>query len=157
MYGNWRKDIKLDYGFPSSKNSTSYGVEYYKTYDREWNSSRKCMQPNISYIMINYMCINVKGDIGRALFADDGAIWKRGRHIACVSQRLQKAVDKVEVWANKWSFRLSVAKTQVTCFTKVKRVPRVKFKLYKQEMEQVSVVQYLGVWMKSRLTFAMHA
>ncbi len=26
------------------------------------------------------------------------AIWKRGHNIACVSQRLQKAVDKVEVW-----------------------------------------------------------
>ncbi len=72
--------------------------------------------------------------IGRALFADDGAIWKSGRNIECVSQRLQKAVDKVEVWANNWSFRLSVAKTQVKCFTKGKRVPRVKLKLYKQEL-----------------------
>ncbi len=44
---------------------------------------------------------------------DDRAIWKRGHDIACVSQILQKAVDKVEVWANNWSFRLSVAKMQV--------------------------------------------
>ncbi len=72
--------------------------------------------------------------IGRALFADDGEIWKSGRNIECVSQRLQKAVDKVEVWANNWSFRLSVAKTQVKCFTKGKIVPRVKLKLYKQEL-----------------------
>ncbi len=67
------------------------------------------------------------------------AIWKRGHNIACVSQRLQKAVDKVEVWANNWSFRLSVSKTQVICITKGKRVPSVKLKLYKQELEQVSV------------------
>lgn len=74
-----------------------------------------------------------------------------------MSQRLQKAVDKVEVWANNWSFRLSVAKTQVICFTKGKKIPEVKLKLYNQELEQVSVVKYLGVWMESRLTYAMHA
>ncbi len=73
-----------------------------------------------------------------------------------MSQRLQKAVDKVEVWVNNWRFRLSVAKTQVICITKGKRVPSVKLKLYKQELEQVSEVKYLCVWMQSRLTFAMH-
>lgn len=107
--------------------------------------------------MINDIFSNFKGNIGRALFADDGAIWKRGCNIACVSQRLQDAVDNVEVWANNWSFRLSVAKTQVIWFTKGKRVQRVKLKLYKQELEQVSVVKYLVVWMESRLTFAIHA
>lgn len=72
------------------------------------------------YIMINENCSNFKGDIERTLFADDRAIWKRGHNIAYVSQRLQKTVDKVEVWANKWSFRLSAAKTQVICSTKGK-------------------------------------
>ncbi len=66
------------------------------------------------------------------------AIWKRGHNIACVSQRLQKAVDKVEVWANNWSFRLSVAKTQVM-FHRREKSTRVLLKLYKQELEQVSV------------------
>jgi len=54
-------------------------------------------------------------------------------------------------------FLLSVAKTQVICFTKRTNIPEVKLKLYKQELGQVEVVKYLGVWMESRLTFAVHA
>lgn len=150
---NWIMDFLLERTI-----QVRIGVEYSKTYmiDNGTPQGSVC-SPVFFNIMINDIFSNFKGDIGRALFADDGAIWKRGRNIACVSQRLQKAVDKVEVWANNWSFRLSVAKTQVICFTKGKKVPEVKLKLYNQELEQVSVVKYLGVWLESRLTYATHA
>lgn len=152
MY-NWIMDFLLERTI-----QVRVGVEYSKTYkiDNGTPQGSVC-SPVLFNIMINDVFNNLKGDIGRALFADDGAIWKRGRNIICVSKKLQESVEAVEDWANNWGFRLSVAKTQGICFTKKKRIPVVKLKLYKQDLEQVSAVKYLGVWMDQRLTFATHA
>lgn len=60
--------------------------------------------PVLFNIMINDVFQNVKIDIGRALYADDGAIWKRGHNVSHVTRVIQSAVNEVERWANKWSF-----------------------------------------------------
>lgn len=70
---------------------------------------------------------------------------------------MQEAIDVVENWANQWGVRLSVAKTHVICFSKKKKIPEVKLKLYKQTLEQVSQIRYLEVWMDSKFTFGSHS
>jgi len=81
---------------------------------------------------------------------------KRGRNLQYAGEKMQEAIDVVDNWANQWGFRLSVAETQVICFSKKKKTPEVKLKLYKQTLEQVSLIRYLGVWMDSKLTFGSH-
>lgn len=66
--------------------------------------------------MINDIFQNVDTGIGRSSYADDGALWKRGQNVLFVENKMQKAVNEVENWANSWGFRFSVAKTQVICF-----------------------------------------
>lgn len=106
--------------------------------------------------MINDIFGEIELGIGKALYADEGALWKRGKNLQYVGKKMQEAVDVVENWANQWGFLLSVAKTQVICFSKKKKTPEVKLKLYKQTLEQVSIIRYLGVWMDSKLTFGSH-
>ncbi len=45
------------------------------------------MQPSVIQYYDKRFLNNVNGDIGRALFADDGAIWKSRLNIACVAYR----------------------------------------------------------------------
>ncbi len=113
-------------------------------------------RPVLFNIMMNYVFQNVKIDIGRSLYADDGAIWKRGHNVSHVTRVLQSALNEVEKWANKWSFRLSVTKTQLVCFAKRNHIPEIKVKLYGRVIEQVKDIRYLGIWMDSRLTFRIH-
>lgn len=63
-------------------------------------------------IMINDVFSKVPKDIGRSLFADDGALWKRGRNIARVTGKVQGAIDEVVEWGWDWGCRFSVEKTQ---------------------------------------------
>lgn len=35
-------------------------------------------------------------DVGQSLFADDGALWKRGRNINHITAKIQEAVNVVE-------------------------------------------------------------
>ncbi len=109
-----------------------------------------------SPVLFNIMINGIFEEIGRSLYADDGALWIRGRNLSYLEKKMQKAIDIVESWTNQWGFRLSVAKTQVICFSKKKKTPEVKLKLYEQILEQVSIIRYLGVWMDSKLTFGIH-
>lgn len=53
-------------------------------------------------------------------FADDGAIWKRGRKLSYIFRKTQDGISNVERWANRWGFKFSVDKTKVLIFTKWK-------------------------------------
>ncbi len=46
--------------------------------------------------MINDVFSQIQGDIGRSLFADDGALWKRGRNINHITGKIQEAIEVVE-------------------------------------------------------------
>jgi len=49
--------------------------------------------PLLFIIMINDVFVQGPEDIGRSLFADDGAVWKRGRNMEYVIRNVQEAID----------------------------------------------------------------
>ena len=59
-------------------------------------------------IMINDVYSQVQPDIGRLLFADDGALWKRGGNVPYIVRKVQEAIYEVERWALMWGFSFSV-------------------------------------------------
>ena len=61
-------------------------------------------------IMINDIFSGIGGGFGRSLFADDGALWKRGRNVDYVLRQAQVALDSVVAWGDKWGFRVSASK-----------------------------------------------
>lgn len=112
--------------------------------------------PILFNIMINDIFSKMELGIGRSLYADDGALWKRGRNVVHVERCLQNAVRTVQDWADEWGFRFSTDKTQVICFSKKKVNPNININIYRQKIEQVSVIRYLGMWMDVKLNFNMH-
>ena len=57
------------------------------------------ISPLLFSIMINDIYSQVRPDIGRLLFADDGALWKWGRNLPYIVRKVQEAIDEVEQWA----------------------------------------------------------
>lgn len=53
-------------------------------------------------VMISGIFSNVCSSIGVSLFADERAMWKRGRNTSFIVRKMQEAIGKVEVWALKW-------------------------------------------------------
>lgn len=53
-------------------------------------------------IMINDIYSNITLDMGRSLFADDGALWKRGRHVKYIVRKVQEGINQVESWGVKF-------------------------------------------------------
>ena len=50
--------------------------------------------------------------MGFSLFADDGAIWKRGRNLEFIVKKLQETIITIEEWSFKSGFKCSVDKTK---------------------------------------------
>ncbi len=105
--------------------------------------------------MINDVFSQVQGDIGRSLFADDGALWNPGRNINHITGKIQEAIEVVEKWSYAWGFRFSVDKTKTIMFTR-KRGIDTEIKMYGQTIEQVKVFKCLGVWFDAKLTWNEH-
>ena len=113
------------------------------------------ISPLLFSIMINDVFSQVQEDIGRSLFADDGALWKRGKNIQFIVKRIQEAVNTVERWSYSWGFKFSVGKTNSVLFTR-RRGLDPQLKIYGQAIERVKEFRFLGVWFDEKLTWNEH-
>lgn len=88
--------------------------------------------------MINDIFDNLGYGVGCALFADDGAIWKRGWNVPQVISIMQIAIKKVEKWSIEWSFKMSTSKSCFMLFSKKNKVSKdIELLLYGKSLEQV--------------------
>jgi len=106
--------------------------------------------------MINDVFSDVGPGVGRSLFADDGAMWKRGRNIKYTVRKVQEAIELVERRSLRWGFRFSREKTQVVFFTRKKVDEEINLKLYGHVLERVESFKFLGMVFDARLTWAGH-
>lgn len=114
----------------------------------------------ISPVLFNIMVNDIFDSIGqgfeKSLFADDGAVWKRGRNVYYLFKKMQGALDQVQRWATKWGFRLSVAKSKFIVFGRKYKLGELDLKLYGQPLEKVTIFKFLGVWFDQGLTYKVH-
>ena len=113
------------------------------------------ISPVLFNIMINDIFQDVGPGFGLSLFADDGAVWKRGRDINHIINKMQAAIDKITDWGSRWGFKISVEKTKYVVFGN-KRNKGEKLTMYGQEIERVKEFKLLGVHFDERLTYKRH-
>ena len=114
------------------------------------------ISPVLFNVMINDIFMNVDRRIGSALYADDGAVWVRGRNTKHVMGIMKKAIKEVEEWSYNWGFKLSVSKSCYMIFSKKRGVGNQNLTLYGQNMERVDHFKYLGVWLDEKGTWKTH-
>lgn len=138
---NWIKD------FLSGRSiQVKIGKELSNSYVIENGTSQgSVISPLLFNLMINYIFSEVDIGIGRSLFADDGAMWKRGRNIKYTVSKTQKAIRQAEQWSIRWGFRFSKEKSQVLCFTRKMVGVERNLKLYGHVLENVEFFMFLGM------------
>lgn len=114
------------------------------------------ISPVLFNVMINDIFQQIPSSFGKSLFADDGALWKRGRNINYLFEQVQEAVDQVVQWANKWGFRISTAKSNFMIFGYKRKIPELSISMYGCPLERVKEFKFLGLWMDERLTWNHH-
>ena len=115
------------------------------------------ISPVLFNIMINdIMICDTPNGFGVSRFADDVAIWKRGRNLDHVHKQLQEALDKVVMWAEEWGFKISVAKSKYVVFGFKKKASQQILRLYNKPVERVKILTFLGVWFEEKMTWRVH-
>uniref|UniRef100_A0A3B5Q0T1 Reverse transcriptase domain-containing protein n=1 Tax=Xiphophorus maculatus TaxID=8083 RepID=A0A3B5Q0T1_XIPMA len=114
------------------------------------------VSPLFFSIVINDMFDNLESGMGFSLFADDGAIWKRGKNLKFIVKKIQEAISIIEDWSFKWGFKISIDKTKTLFFTRKKASENLKLQIYNHELERVREFKFLGLWLDEKLTWENH-
>lgn len=113
------------------------------------------ISPILFNVMINDIFLELSPGTGRSLYADDGALWVKGRNIPFISNKLNHELKIVENWSRKWGFKISVAKSKFVVFSR-RRKCDVSLSLYGSPIEKVECFKYLGMWFDSKLNWNKH-
>lgn len=105
--------------------------------------------------MINNVFCKIKYDIGKSLFADDAALWKNGKSLTLIQEKMQEIVRLIEEWSYSWGFKFSVEKTKMMVFTR-KRVKDARILMYGKLIKQVNSFRFLGVKFDYKLNWTEH-
>ena len=149
---NWIKDFLMGRTI-----QVRVGGTYSETVNIENGTPQgSVISPVLFNVMINDIFKNVGQGFGRSLFADDGAIWRRGRNVEFLLKKTQEGLNVIEEWANRWSFKISVPKSKFMVFGYKRKIPRSGLSLYGAPLERVKEFKFLGMWLDERLTWKIH-
>ena len=93
-----------------------------------------------------------------SIFADDSSAWRSGKNIGLLSREIQKHLDKVSSWADKWGFKLSETKTTAVLFTNSLKIDlsSIKLSIKGINIKLANEAKFLGVTFDRRLTWGIH-
>ena len=114
------------------------------------------ISPVLFAIMMDDVFCSLGVGIKFAIYADDGAICKRGRNLGHVVSAMQKAIRQVESWTLDWGFRLSVEKSCYMLIARRRKLDHARLQLYGQDLERVDTFKYLGLWIDTKCTWQAH-
>ena len=90
------------------------------------------------------------------LFADDSAIYKSGKNLHYLQKVVQRNLDKIQKWCDKWGFRISTDKTVAVPFTFTYSTETVKLTVNGQEIKTVKSAKFLGMIFDRKLSWHYH-
>lgn len=106
--------------------------------------------PLLFLIYINDLCKNIKSKV--RLFADDCIIYKIIRDIRD-TEIIQSDLDKIVSWATLNGMKINDTKSKSITFCRKKQEIRLNYKIGGATVPQEDCCKYLGVYLKSNLTW----
>lgn len=96
-------------------------------------------------------------NIETSLFADDSAIWKSGKNLQYIKSQLQKRLNEIIKWTNKWGLKINPLKTKIIIFTrKLKPINNFSLDINGIEIKPENEIKFLGMIFDKRLNWRAH-
>ena len=96
---------------------------------------------------------NLEQDVQLLQFADDSAVYIKGRNIKYMETQINKTVKNLNEWTANKGFQFSTTKSEVMVFSRKHQNIKVKIKMGNQELKQVECFKYLGIILDRKLNF----
>ena len=89
-------------------------------------------------------------------FADDIAIWAQALVICSISFRLQKYLNQISTWCDRWRIKLNPRKTHLIIFSQRKVFTDTSISMYRQPLKVTESVKLLDVHINNHLSMKQH-
>lgn len=96
---------------------------------------------------------NLEQDVELLQFADDSAVYIKGRNIKYMETQINKTVKNLNEWTSNKGFQFSATKSEVMVFSRKHQNVKVKIKMGNHELKQVECFKYLGIILDRKLNF----
>jgi len=149
---NKLQDVQLDCRLLRSENSPSLSLIH--TIQRLLSRERN--QSGIDYLTADVQLHDCLTHTNTSLFVDDSSIYKAGRNINQLQKVVQKDLDVLHDWCDRWGFKISIDKTITVLFTQRKDTPRIQLQLEGRPVKVQKIPTFLGVVFDHWLTWRQH-
>ena len=91
-------------------------------------------------------------------FANDSAIWTKHSSPRLALNKIQSALDEIEMWSQLWGFKISTLKTKAIIFSrrKINIGSLQKLTLFGRDIEFSDQITFLGMTLDKKLTWGEH-
>ena len=89
-------------------------------------------------------------------YADDIAIWAQAPGIRSVNLRLQKHLNQILTWCDRWRIKLNPGKTHLINFSQRKIIKDTSISMYGQPLKVTNTAKFLGVHVDNHLNMKLH-
>ena len=85
-------------------------------------------------------------------FAEDIAIWAQAPGICSINLQLQKCLNQILTWCDRWRVKLNPGKTYFTNFSQRKVITDSSIAMYGQPLKVTDSVKFLDVYIDNHLS-----
>ena len=111
--------------------------------------------PLFFLIYINDISLNLTPGTEIRLFADDSLLYRRiNTHNDTVI--LQKDLDQLQTWEEKWKMEFHPQKCQLLRVTNKKKIIKENYKIHDVTLEETDAAKYLGITIDNQLRWKHH-
>lgn len=114
------------------------------------------LSPTLFLIFINDLVAELPHGIKVAMYADDLVLWSTNEHASVATRSLQRAVDALAAWANRWCVSINTDKCSTTLFTLSPKQKAGVIQINGIPIREDKEPTYLGVTFDDKLTWRKH-
>jgi ribonuclease HI len=111
------------------------------------------LSPTLFLVFINDLVAELPSGIKVAMYADDLVMWCKDEYAAVASKMLQRAMDALTSWANKWCVSINTDKCSTTLFTLSPKQKASAITINNEPLKEDNQPTYLGVTFDNKLSW----
>ena len=114
------------------------------------------LSPILFILYVNDIPQPLDAQVNLSQFADDIAIWAQAPGIRSINLRLQKYLNQILTWCDRWRIKLNPGKTHLINFSQRKVIKDTSITMYGHPLKVTESVKFLGVHTDNHLSMKQH-
>ena len=114
------------------------------------------LSPILFILHVNDILQPLYAQVNLSQFADDIEIWAQAPGIRSINLRLQKYLNQILTWCDRWRIKLNPGKTRLITFSQRKVIMDTSIAIYGHPLKVTELVKFLGVHIDNHLSMKQH-